>query len=430
MAYNKRQQKTRQDKVKEATNKMQESIENYFTTPEQLKEYLSFMGQFYTYSPRNSTLIYNQFRGAEAVGSFKFWKEKGFSVQKGEKGIEILTPNKTVHKFKDSNDKWKNIKYATVDEREKVKNGDLEERKPRLYFTIGHVFDVSQTNASANDLPEIFPNRWLEGNVKSYKTMMKSYKEIAENMNVTVGSPLSELGSAKGAFYHGLDNETRGHIGLNPRSSQLQNVKTMAHELAHAKLHHGSKGFKLSDAEKEFQAEMVAYTVNDYFGIDTSEYSLKYLANWTKNKEFDDKMKLVEEVRETSVEFISKLEEDLLKEKEQSLTLPIELEQLIKENELELSSIRDYDDYIHYTLEKDGILIDINANNNNEYEIYLSSEESDFHNYYEERGLSIDGLNDSLKEGLSKSIEEPIESIEEVKNSKQKNKSKEDVLEL
>src|SRR5699024_178379 len=175
-----------------------------------------------------------------------------------------------------------------------------------------------------------------------------------------------------GAFYHGLDNETRGHIGLNPRSSQLQNVKTMAHELAHAKLHHGSKGFKLSDAEKEFQAEMVAYTVNDYFGIDTSEYSLKYLANWTKNKEFDDKMKLVEEVRETSVEFISKLEEDLLKEKEQSLTLPIELEQLIKENELELSSIRDYDDYIHYTLEKDGILIDINANNNNEYEIYLS----------------------------------------------------------
>src|SRR5699024_12645870 len=96
MDYNKRQQKTRQDKVKEATNKMQESIENYFTTPEQLKEYLSFMGQFYTYSPRNSTLIYNQFRGAEAVGSFKFWKEKGFSVQKGEKGIEILTPNKKI----------------------------------------------------------------------------------------------------------------------------------------------------------------------------------------------------------------------------------------------------------------------------------------------------------------------------------------------
>lgn len=342
MAYNKKSKRTRQERVDEATEKMQSEIENYFQTPEQLKEYLSFMGQFYNYSPRNSALIHNQFRGAEAVGSFKFWKEKGFSVQKGEKSIEILTPNKTTHKYKDANNKWKNIKYATESEKNKIEEGILEEKKPRLYFTIGHVFDVSQTDATSKDLPEIFPNRWLEGNVESYENMMQSYKEIANNMNVTVGEPLEELGSAKGAFYFALNNGTRGHIGLNPRNSQLQNVKTMAHELAHAKLHHGEQAFKLTDAEKEFQAEMVAYTVNDYFNIDTSEYSLKYLANWSKGKEFDDKIKLVEEIKETSVEFINELENGLIKEKSISheqennkdKTVDEEKEDINKDNDL------------------------------------------------------------------------------------------------
>src|SRR5699024_11916814 len=57
----------------------------------------------------------------------------------------------------------------TEKEKDLIRKGDLEERKSRLYFTIGHVFDVSQTRATANDLPEIFPSRWLEGDVKNYE---------------------------------------------------------------------------------------------------------------------------------------------------------------------------------------------------------------------------------------------------------------------
>lgn len=361
MTYNKKKKRTRQERVNEATEKMQSEIESYFQTPEQLKEYLSFMGQFYNYSPRNSALIHSQFRGAEAVGSFKFWKEKGFSVQKGEKSIEILTPNKTTHKYKSADNKWKNIKYATESEKSKIKSGVLEEKRPRLYFTMGHVFDVSQTDATAKDLPDIFPNRWLEGNVESYENMMQSYKEMAKDINVTVGEPLDELGSAKGAFYFALNNGTRGHIGLNPRNGQLQNVKTMAHELAHAKLHHGERAFKLTDAEKEFQAEMVAYTVSDYFGIDTSEYSLKYLANWSKGKEFDDKIKLVEEIRETSVEFISKLENGLIKERnithENTTETDINEDNIISENHVSKQEINKENDLFWYELKNRPVSI-------------------------------------------------------------------------
>lgn len=308
----------KREKVESLTKSMDEAIEQYFETPEQLKEYLSFMSRFYQYSPHNVSLINEQFQGAKAVGSFKFWKEKGYSVKKGERGIEVLVPNKTVPKFKDVNGKWKSIKYATKEEKEKIQNGELEQRKGKLYFSVGHVFDISQTTAKASDLPKIFPNRWMEGNVDDYDAMIKALHKVAKKVDVTVGRPIGELGAAKGAFYYAVEKEGKGHIGLNPRNSELQNVKTLIHELAHAKLHHmkHENHHKLDDVEKEFQAEMTAYAVASYFGVDTSDYSLSYLANWTKGKEMKDKSTLLKEVHETSVEFIETMEEVLVKERE------------------------------------------------------------------------------------------------------------------
>src|SRR5690625_1087714 len=264
----------KKERIDKISSDMDKAIDSYFQTPEQMKEYLSFMSKFYDYSPRNSAMIHSQFRGAEAVGSFKSWKDKGYHVNKGEKGIQVLVLNKTVPKFEDENGKWKNSRFANEAQKKLIEQGKLKEQKSKLYFGVGHVFDVSQTNAKASDLPEVFPSRWMEGEVDNYKTLMNSFSNIAKDLNVTVGQPLDELGSAKGAFYHAVDkNDTLGHIGLNPRNSELQNVKTMIHELAHAKLHSGDDALKLSREEKEFQAEMVAYSTASYFGVDTSDYS-------------------------------------------------------------------------------------------------------------------------------------------------------------
>jgi len=316
--YKRKGWEEKREEVNQVVEEMDKAIEGHFTSPEQMKEYLSFMSRFYQYSPRNTSLIQSQFSGAKAVGSFKSWKDKGFSVNKGEKGIKILVPNKTTPKFKDEHGKWKSLRFANESQKEKIKGGELEQDKGKLYFRLGHVFDVSQTNAKAEDLPEIFPNRWMEGEVDRYETVMDSLSAVASDMDVSVGNPFHELGSAKGAYYHSVEAKNNGHIGLNPRNSELQNVKTMIHELAHAKLHHSNheNHLGLSDAEKEFQAEMVAYSTASYFGIDTSDYSLGYLASWTKGKELGDKEKLLREVKDTSVEFIERIEKDLVFEKE------------------------------------------------------------------------------------------------------------------
>ncbi|WP_234804664.1 LPD25 domain-containing protein, partial [Bacillus mycoides] len=302
----------KKEAVQALTKKMEKSIEGYFRTPGDLKDYLSFMAKFYHYSPSNISLIQSQFEGAKAVGSFSFWKEKGFAVKKGEKGIQILVPNRTIAKFKDKEGTWKTVTKANEEEKKQIESKSVEVKPGRLYFAVGHVFDASQTNVKAEDLPRIFPNRWLEGSVKDYKSLYRGMEAVAEKNGVKIIEPKAELGVAKGVSYT-LTKE----VALNPRNSELQNVKTLLHELAHAKLHTAETHMNYTAPEKEFQAEMTAYAVSSYFGIDTSEYSLGYLANWTQGKEMKDKTKLLKEVHETSIEFIETIENTLEKEKEQ-----------------------------------------------------------------------------------------------------------------
>ncbi|MEX5522330.1 MULTISPECIES: LPD25 domain-containing protein [Bacillus cereus group] len=314
-SYKKKYQTKSPEEKKEAvqalTKKMEKSVEGYFRTPGDLKEYLTFMAKFYHYSPSNISLIQSQFQGASAVGSFSFWKEKGFPVKKGEKGIKILVPNRTVAKFKDKDGTWKSVTKASEQEKKQIESKSVEVMPGRLYFAVGHVFDLSQTNAKAEDLPRIFPNRWLEGSVTDYQSLYKGMEAIAEKNGVKIIEPKQELGVAKGVSYT-LTKE----VALNPRNSELQNVKTLLHELAHAKLHTADTHMNYTAPEKEFQAEMTAYAVSSYFGIDTSEYSLGYLASWTQGKEMKDKTKLLKEVHETSIEFIETIENTLEKEKE------------------------------------------------------------------------------------------------------------------
>ncbi|MDA2520040.1 ArdC-like ssDNA-binding domain-containing protein [Bacillus cereus] len=313
-SYKKKYQTKSPEEKKEAvqalTKKMEKSVEGYFRTTGDLKEYLTFMAKFYHYSPSNISLIQSQFQGANAVGSFSFWKEKGFPVKKGEKGIKILVPNRTVAKFKDKDGTWKSVTKASEQEKKQIESKSVEVKPGRLYFAVGHVFDVSQTNAKAEDLPRIFPNRWLDGSVTDYKSLYKGMEAIAEKNGVKIIEPKQELGVAKGVSYT-LTKE----VALNPRNSELQNVKTLLHELAHAKLHTAETHMHYTAPEKEFQAEMTAYAVSSYFGIDTSEYSLGYLASWTQGKEMKDKTKLLKEVHETSIEFIETIESSLEKEK-------------------------------------------------------------------------------------------------------------------
>lgn len=365
-AYNK---KSKEDKEKEVNNlleKANEGIEKCFTSPEHFKELISYMSKFYNYSFRNTFLIQEQFKGALAVGSYAFWKEKGFTVNKGEKGIKILVPNKLSDYF--INEKGEEVKLskATPEEKRLIEQGEIEVRKGKLIFNQGYVFEVSQTNAKAEELPKIFPGRWLDGEVQNYDLMYKAMENIAKKIGVRIIEPKGELGAVKGVSYP-LTKE----VALNPRNTQLQNVKTLIHELAHAKLHTIETRDNYTTNEKEFQAEMSAYSVCSYFGLDTSEYSFRYIKNWTKGVELKDKEKLINEVRETVKEYIEIIEETLINNKDNSLLLENEN---IVEKEIKDEKLRNFlgkDRVVINEITRDELEKIINENDSN---IFLENE--------------------------------------------------------
>ena len=178
--YKRKSNEDKEKEVNELIEKANEGIENIFTTPEQFKELASYMSRFYNYSIRNTFLIQEQFEGAFAVGSYAFWKEKGFKVNKGENGIKILVPNRLSDYF--INEKGEEVKLskATTEEKRLIEQGEIEVKQGKLVFNQGYVFEVSQTNAKAEDLPKIFPNKWLDGDIKNYDLMYKAMENIAK----------------------------------------------------------------------------------------------------------------------------------------------------------------------------------------------------------------------------------------------------------
>lgn len=380
--YNKKSKEDKEREVNELLEKANEGIEKCFTSPEQFKELINYMSKFYNYSFRNTFLIQEQFKGALAVGSYAFWKEKGFTVNKGEKGIKILVPNRLSDYFINSKGEEVKLSKATPEEKRLIEQGEIEVRKGKLIFNQGYVFEVSQTNAKAEDLPKIFPGRWLDGKVQNYDLMYKAMENIAKKIGVRIIEPKGELGAVKGVSYP-LTKE----IALNPRNTQLQNVKTLIHELAHAKLHTMETMDKYTTNEKEFQAEMSAYVVCSYFGLDTSEYSFRYISSWTEDVELKDKEKLINEVREIVKEYICVIEDTLSQDKNL-------IEEQSKENIQDKSNTIEYDKSLYEVKDQETM------NENNSWLTRYFNEK----NIDAELGIELSG-NDKFVELVSTKID-------------------------
>ncbi len=79
------------------------------------------------------------------------------------------------------------------------------------------------------------------------------------------------------------DTTTLG-IAINEAASVNQRVKTLVHELGHAlvRAERAEGDPPMSYDEEELIVESVAFTVCGSLGIDTSSYSIPYLASWSE----------------------------------------------------------------------------------------------------------------------------------------------------
>uniref|UniRef100_UPI003AB7C1F9 LPD25 domain-containing protein n=1 Tax=Dysosmobacter sp. TaxID=2591382 RepID=UPI003AB7C1F9 len=90
---------------------------------------------------------------------------------------------------------------------------------------------------------------------------------------------------------------------------------------AHARLYEKNSNLpeeQMPDrATREVQAESVAYTVCQYFGLDTSDYSFGYIANWSSGKDLEELQASLETIRSTANNLINEMEAHLLELQQQ-----------------------------------------------------------------------------------------------------------------
>ena len=354
--------------VREITDKLEQGIKELFES-ERFKEYLRTMSKFYHYSFSNTLLIAMQKPEATYVAGYTSW-QRNFDrqVMKGEKGIKILAP--APYKAKEEREKIDpSTQKPVLDADGKPVTETVEVMRPA--FKVVSVFDISQTDGK--ELPDIIVDE-LSGSMENYAAFFEALKQESPAPIAFEDIP----GGAKGYF-----SPVENRIAIQDGMSEIQTIKTAIHEIAHAKLHSidrpepepswkivmisdgGTKrdflsgfaseteaneaaeheGWRFVDENrfewrleveedtsavqemrkdrhtKEVEAESVAYTVCQRYGIETSDYSFGYIAGWSSDKETKELKGSLETIRKTAAEMIDSIDAKLkvlLAEKAQS----------------------------------------------------------------------------------------------------------------
>lgn len=295
---NKKTTKDRQEVLKDLTEQLEKSIQDFMES-EKYKTFLSSMAKFHNYSLNNQILIAVQKPDSTLCAGYTTWQKQNRYVKKGEKGIRIICPAPYKKEY------LKDVIDKTTGKPELLPDGKAKQeivQKVIPFFKVGYVYDISQTEGQP--LPEIADI--LEGDLGEG---LKSLKEAMLQV-----SPVPVCFQPIDGETNGFYSPAAGEIVVDSTLSEKQSLKTLIHETAHALLHNPEASSSQSTREtKEIEAESVAYVVCQYFGLDTSDYSFGYIAGWSSGKGTPELKASLENIRNTSNEIISNVEQTLIK---------------------------------------------------------------------------------------------------------------------
>ncbi len=278
---------SKMDRVMQA---LQEGVQAVFSS-EKYIEYLKFMGKFHNYSINNQILIFSQRPDATLIAGFNAWNDKFHRhVKRGEKGISIIAPCKYKKEVDDTfEDGTVNVDSA----------GNAIKKTVELKgFKATSVFDVSQTYGEP--VPEYISD--LTDPVVDFYNYLAAIEQ---------SSPVPVRYDELNGGVHGYYSPVGREIVIQRGMSEMQTLKTLCHEIAHARLNHGSKDDGIDKRTREVQAESMAFVVCDALGLDTSDYSFAYIAGWSSDKDVKELKASLDAVKNASTEMIDDITQRL-----------------------------------------------------------------------------------------------------------------------
>ncbi len=233
------------------------------TDSNEFRKYLKQMSCFHNYSFDNILLILSQRSNSSRVAGFKTWEKLSRKVKKGSKAIYIKAPI---------------TKKLTEEEK-------IEKKTTNDYAIVGFrfvpVFDISDTEGEPLIDTKHFINDFKTTEQQAlycqYK-MQALVNYVEENFGIPV--KVEDLGKnykEADGFYNHVNHE----IKIKETLPYTEQLTTFFHEFAHALMHNQNSPLHLaSRSVKEVHAEAVALLSMQAQNIDTSDFSIGYIATW------------------------------------------------------------------------------------------------------------------------------------------------------
>ncbi|NCD17074.1 MAG: serine/arginine repetitive matrix protein 2 [Actinobacteria bacterium] len=249
------------------------------------KAALDTAARFHRYSFGNSLLIAASHARAFAEGrvpdphpdlvaGYRTWQGLGRQVQRGQQGHTILCPRTRIVRDTDT----PKGDDRTQNHTEPPDGADVVSAQRRVTgWTTATVFSLSQTDGE----PLLLPPRpaLLQGAAPPglWDGLVAQLRDLGFDV-VTVQTS-EDIGGA-----NGVTNFTTHLVRVRTDMDDAAQVKTLAHELGHVLLHDPARtGTDPRDIHRgvlEVEAESVAYLIGAAHGMDTTGYTLPYVATW------------------------------------------------------------------------------------------------------------------------------------------------------
>jgi hypothetical protein len=268
------------------------------TTGDQWLSMLELSRRFHTYSARNVLLLLAQ--GARGrVAGYRTWQTipardgGNCQVRKGAKSLTVLAP---ITRPRDE------INHTT---------GETTTRRVLVGFKGVRVFDeAALVTPPAN--PEVMPEL-LRG-----ESPQHLWHALADQVRAA-GFTLHD-GDCSPA--NGRTDWLARTVTVRPDLEPAQRTKTLAHELAHVRLHDptNDQAQRSSRSRMEVEAESVAYLVCAHTGIDATQYTLPYVAHWA-----DGDVELVQSTAERVIDTARVITDTLERDLTPEVVVPLQV---------------------------------------------------------------------------------------------------------